>query len=157
MIRGLPRDPLLAAIVQAVEQQKLQEQQKAQVMQSLGFGGNMSQFGAIPQGHGITQMDGKVYTRPGGTPPEIQQLLESLTGANAQPYARFSGYTDNFPTKSLQTQANSPMAGGTEGLDPMKLQTAANMHKQAQSLDDIQQLYYLYPKEMEYLLGGGNK
>ena len=118
MIRGLPRDPLLAAIMQAVEQQKLQEQQKAQVMQTMGFGGNMSQFGAIPQGHGIANLEGKVWTRPGGTPPGIQALMENLLGAKAQPYARFTGFTRDFPTKEVQTPTNTPMGGGGGGIDP---------------------------------------
>lgn len=87
-IYGMPSNPLFAAIMQSVVQQQQQEQQKAQIMQALGFGGNMSPFGAIPQGHGIINMDGKAWTRPGGTPPGIQMLLESMLGVQNSNSAR---------------------------------------------------------------------
>lgn len=79
MIRGLPRDPLLAAIMQAVEQQKLQEQQKAQVLQAMGYGLNPMPMGAIPQNSSVLALDGQAYTRPGGAPPG--QILQTLLGA----------------------------------------------------------------------------
>lgn len=69
-----------AALAQAIAQQQQEAQQKAQILQALGFAPNMAAMGAIPYNAGIITMDGQSYVRPGGIPPQVQQMLESFLG-----------------------------------------------------------------------------
>jgi hypothetical protein len=82
---GQPLQPQGGSQISSVVQQALADQMrgqqiKAQIMQTLGFGQNPMPMGAIPQGAGISIMDGQAMTRPGGMPQQTSQLLSALFG-----------------------------------------------------------------------------
>lgn len=151
----LPYEQLNQGISQAIAKQQQEEQLKAQILQALGFFKNDNPFGAIPHGAGIMTMDNQAYVRPGGVPQPIQQLLESLLGVNKS--RAMSGLQDpralSEPGGGVYHRGSSPQIGA--GVDQNRLAQAIALHKSAQSLDDVNKLYNMYPQEMEYLLGGG--
>lgn len=151
------RDPLLMAILQAQRQQQQEQQAKAQIMQGLGYGQNPNPMGMIPRGHGILTMEGQAYTRPGGSPAHVQELLSTLLGVRNLPSASgFNNRVFSLDTPSSIPDPNNPaVPAQMPPVDPNRLAEAKRMHRNATTIEQVQRLYSLYPQEMEYLLGGG--
>lgn len=131
-------------LAEAIRQQQLQAQQKAQILQALGFAPNMAAMGAIPYNSGIIPLDGKAYVRPGGIPPEVQQMLEGLLGLRNRNVAQFQGYTDAQAKTMHPEQFQS-----AEALRTGDIQQQASDAKAASQLNDyslLDRLLRLYPE-----------
>jgi hypothetical protein len=166
LLHGLPRDPLLAQLVQALEQQKQEEAAKGQMLQYLGFGPNPLPMNALPHGAGVLSMGGQVYTRPQGMDQETLALLQSLLGLSQggvkgpwipgsmlrNPMERPGSVPESLIPEP-EAESRSQQTGA--GIDPERLRQAVALHRMANTPEMLNRLYSIYPEEMAYLLAGG--